>query len=358
MDAENINPRILLVDDDERNLRILELILEDEFELSMASTGEQALERVSTFRPDIVLLDIMMPGITGIEACKEIKSSPEHKNIKIILLSGMSMTEDRIAGYEAGADDYLTKPFNDEELLAKVRVYAKLKFSEEINRLKTDFLSLITHETSTPLNTIIGYATLMAGDEMDEEKKSWLDDIKSSASMLHNKIERILMLSSLMSTDSIGKSEISLSELFMVSVDNLGFDEEKNSHIDIQIDENEVIFCDQILFQKALTSLLDNSIRHTPDESRTICRCSYASNEYLEISIEDQGPGIEETRLVDMFEAFNIPDLLNHGQGLALSMSLCRQIVTLHGGTISASNGEEGGLRILIKIPYEPTGSA
>ena len=95
MMADTTPAKILLVDDDERNLRILELILEDDFELDMASTGEAALEKLDRVKPDIILLDIMMPGISGIDVCKQVKSSEKHKNIKIILLSGMAQVEDR-----------------------------------------------------------------------------------------------------------------------------------------------------------------------------------------------------------------------------------------------------------------------
>lgn len=353
MPVDNKSTRILLVDDDERNLRILELILEDEFELLKASTGEEALECLAAFKPDIILLDIMMPGISGIDVCKQVKSSPEYKNIKIILLSGMALAEDRISGYEAGADDYLTKPFDDAELLAKVRVYAKLKFAEEINDLKTNFLSLITHETSTPLNTIIGYASLLSNEEQDSEKQEWLLDIKTSAMNLHSKIENILLLSRLMSTTKVEKYNVPLAELFALAIESLDFDDEIRSRINIVMDEHEVVYCDQILFQRLLTALLDNSIRHTGSESCTTCTCSHYPDKSIEITISDEGKGIDDARLSALFDPFNVPDILSHGEGLSISLAICQQIVRLHGGEISASNNNDHGLAIAIKIPYE-----
>lgn len=349
---ENKTTRLLLVDDDERNLRILELILEDEFHISMAGSGEQALESVRVLKPDIILLDIMMPGISGIEVCKEIKSSAEYKDIKVILLSGKAMTEDRVAGYEVGADDYLAKPFNDEELIAKVRVYAKLKSSEQVNQLKTNFLSLITHETSTPLNTIIGYASLLEGEEHDEEKREFIQDIKSSALHLHKKIGKILQLSTLMCAEPVEKHDVHLAELIMLSMDDLDVELDAESRIDIDIQDECVVCCDQLLLQQVISMLLDNSIRHTPENSRTRCSCGNDSEGYLEISVTDQGNGIDVAALAHLFEPFEVPDILSHREGLSISLTLCQRIINLHGGYINAVNLVEGGFRATISIPY------
>lgn len=349
---DNKTTRLLLVDDDERNLRILELILGDEFHLSMAATGEEALECVRLSKPDIILLDIMMPGISGIDVCKEIKLSDEHKDIKVILLSGMAMTEDRVAGYEVGADDYLTKPFNDEELIAKVRVYAKLKSSEEINQLKTNFLSLITHETSTPLNTIIGYASLLEGEEKDDEKKEFIHDIKYSALHLHKKIGKILQLSTLMSTQAVEKHDIPLAELIMLSIDDLDTTLDAESRIDIDVNDECIAHCDQLLLQQVFSMLLDNSLRHTPECSRTSCRCSNDEKDYLEIIIVDQGNGVGESAFAHLFEPFEVTDILSHREGLSISLALCQRIINLHGGGVKAGNEPGGGFRVSIKIPY------
>ncbi|MEE8113892.1 MAG: response regulator [Nitrososphaerales archaeon] len=115
--------RILLVDDNPTNLAILEEMLGDEYRWEAATSGEEALEIAPDFQPDLILLDVMMPGINGYETCRRIRANPALRNVKIVMVSAKALVSERLEGYDAGADDYLTKPFDEEELLAKVRVY-------------------------------------------------------------------------------------------------------------------------------------------------------------------------------------------------------------------------------------------
>ncbi|MFQ5413836.1 MAG: HD domain-containing phosphohydrolase [Phycisphaerae bacterium] len=119
--------RVLIVDDDALNVEILEEILGDMYETASADSGEACLDRMCDFGPDVVLLDIMMPGIDGYETCRRIKAAPEGTLTQVILVSAKASTQERLEGYDAGADDYLAKPFDQEELLAKVRVQFRLR---------------------------------------------------------------------------------------------------------------------------------------------------------------------------------------------------------------------------------------
>jgi diguanylate cyclase (GGDEF)-like protein len=124
-------PRILIVDDNETNLDILEELLGDDYELSRATSGEECLEVADKCLPDLVLLDIMMPGIDGYETCRRLRATRNLEHTKVIMLSAKTRLDERLAGYEAGGDDYLPKPFDSDELLSKVRVFLRLKTAEE-----------------------------------------------------------------------------------------------------------------------------------------------------------------------------------------------------------------------------------
>jgi len=124
-------PKVMIVDDDPQNSQFIEEILSDDYELSIASTGEEALCKIDQTNPDIILLDVMMPGINGYEVCKEIRSKKNHSNVKIILVTARAMLEEKLKGYDAGADDYITKPFQYEELEAKVKVFCRLSNEEK-----------------------------------------------------------------------------------------------------------------------------------------------------------------------------------------------------------------------------------
>ena len=112
--------KILIVDDEPRNLRILEKILGKQYQLAKAVDGEQALQQVDVFKPELILLDGMMPGITGLEVCKQLKTDELHRHIKIIFVTGRASKMEKKAGLEVGADDYVIKPFEKKELLAAI----------------------------------------------------------------------------------------------------------------------------------------------------------------------------------------------------------------------------------------------
>ena len=116
--------KILAVDDDPINIEMLQEILES-YEVIVARSGEQAVEAARSHRPDLVLMDVNMPGMDGYEACRRIRQEPSTSDAKVILVSAKAMTSERVAGYEAGAHDYITKPFEEDELLAKVRVWTE-----------------------------------------------------------------------------------------------------------------------------------------------------------------------------------------------------------------------------------------
>ena len=145
-----INRKILIVDDVPMNLEILEELLEDEFHLKSASSGEEALKVAPEYRPDLVLLDIMMPGIDGLDTCRRMRENSILKQTKIIMVSAKALVSERLEGYEVGADDYITKPFNKHEFMAKIKVYLRLVRVEENDRLKNELLDMLCNETGNP----------------------------------------------------------------------------------------------------------------------------------------------------------------------------------------------------------------
>lgn len=144
--------KILIVDDDSANLSIISDFLKDYYVVKTARNGEDALNMVELYRPDLVLLDIMMPGIDGYEVCRRIRANPKLADMKIIFLSAKEVLEDRLQGYKVGANDYITKPFSEEELLAKVKVFLKLKLEEEIESLNKILSSNDQSEVAKKIN--------------------------------------------------------------------------------------------------------------------------------------------------------------------------------------------------------------
>jgi two-component system sensor histidine kinase/response regulator len=138
-----VQGKILTVDDDPNNITIIEELLDDNYELKTATSGEEALEIAQQFRPDIILLDIMMPGMNGYEVCRKLREHCTSEYTKIIMVSARAMVSERLEGYKSGADDYITKPFDGDELLAKIKLYMELKPAEEMNHINCEIATSI-----------------------------------------------------------------------------------------------------------------------------------------------------------------------------------------------------------------------
>ncbi len=348
--------KVLLVDDDARNIRILEEVLSDDFILEKAVDGDSALECVSSFSPDIILLDVMMPGIDGLEVCRRIRKHDDFHYMKIILVSGKARLEERLEGYAAGADDYVTKPFDHMELLAKVNVYAKLKTIEEVDRLKTDFLSLISHETGTPLNAIIGFSNLLLYEgTLNDDQKDMVSEILEAGEYLHEKVSRILLLSTLRKTEDYSRTEVFSSDLVDTALQEM---KDAITAKDIKIVKPQVdgfkIHGNYELLQKSLVFLLENAIKLSPEGS-TVAFRQYISEDkkHYAIQLKDSGPGIDEKFSDMLFQEFRVANINQHGNGLGISLALTKLIVEMHGGRVCAENDSGQGATFTITFPAE-----
>jgi DNA-binding response OmpR family regulator len=121
-----IKKKVLAVDDNDLNLEIIKEILDDQYDLKIVKTGKEALKFAVDFQPDVVLLDIMLPGMDGYEVCQRLRANPVLKYTRIIMVSAKAMTSERIEGYQAGANVYIAKPFSENELLTKIRQQIRL----------------------------------------------------------------------------------------------------------------------------------------------------------------------------------------------------------------------------------------
>ncbi len=346
--------KILAVDDDVIDIKVVEKLLGEEYELKTASTGEEALEVAADFHPDIILLDNMLPGIDGGQVCQQIRADSALRHTKIIMVSGRSMVSERVEAYEAGADDYVTKPFDKDELLAKIRVYLRLKSVEEVDQFKTNVLTLLGHEARTPLNSLIVSAEMLMSEEnIDaEEQKMFAELVYKGAKRLQYFVEKAMMLSSLKS----GKRQFNMIPAELCEVVREAIGEvaakaaERNVRIEEQFEASPTVCLDKHEIKRVVTSILDNAVRFSPSDENVMV-CVFSDNEDVCLSVSDQGEGIDPDYLPYVFEELSDPDVAHHSEGHGLCLAIARQVILQHNGTISAESTKGSGATFTVRLP-------
>lgn len=370
MDQVENKRKILAVDDEPRNLKILQLSLGNQWEIKSAVSGEEALAILKTFIPDVVLLDIMMPGIDGYEVCRQIRSNAELSLTKVILISGKAMIEERLKGYDVGADDYITKPFIPEELLAKVKVFIRLTDVErqlkifnssleeqvedrtrELTAAESKLINSkrmcalgemaggIAHEINTPLAALLLRSEFMEdcieeGTVTNEIVAKYVTDMKK----ISQKIAKIIQGLRTFSRDgSSDPSEVvSLKSLLE---DTLEFCQAKISNNGITLKLPEVadtlqISCRSTQLSQVLVNLLNNAydvVVASPIKEIEI-KCQ-DNQDTIKISVIDSGPGVPTEIANKIMQPFFTTKDVGKGTGLGLSIS--KGIIESHGGTLS-----------------------
>lgn len=361
--------KVLIVDDEPRNQRILAEILEGVADFRLAANGEEALALVATYRPDLVLLDIMMPGIDGYQVCTKIKGDPEDGLIKVILVSGKAMIEERLKGYEVQADDYITKPFVPEELLAKVKVFLRLaqveldlgafnrtleaKVDERTAMLLATEAKLLTtakmsalgemaggiaHEINTPLGTISLVAEQLQ-DLLEEEPI----DRKNVSRMLDVIGKTVRRISGIIKGLRTFSRDGSLDPFEAVSVsrivqDTLALCHErlKNSGVQVRIgpiSDDRTVQCRFVQISQVLLNLVSNACDAiAPLPEKWIEITAVSENGRVLISVMDSGSGIPKEVHAKLFQPFFTTKAIGKGTGLGLSIS--KGIMNAHQGDL------------------------
>ena len=353
--------KILIVDDNEVNVDILKELFGKEYDIAIAANGKQAIEVASTYYPDVILLDIMMPEMDGYQACKLIRQNPELKYTKIIMVSAKTSLAERLQGYKSGADDYVTKPFDTQELSAKVKVYLKLKAAEQLDSMKSELTMSVTHELRTPLCIIKNViSNIKAGFTKIKDPKlaQQLETINDNTNRLAKIISNFLDVSKI----DAGKMELELSEFPIQNVitsvlENLKtLADPKNITLKSQMPDQAVnITADRDKITHLITDLVDNSIKYMDREEGIINISLMDTDDELIIEVQDTGPGIEQSALQKIFDKFvQVQRNVGPGEhGTGLGLAIVKGIVELHGGRIWAESIPASGATFCFTLPKQ-----
>ncbi len=373
--------KILIVDDVSKNIQILGNILsQEQFQIAYAQDGQQALDICKVQDFDLILLDIMMPKMDGYEVCEKLKKNPATSEIPIIFLTARADMDSIIKGFELGGQDYITKPFNASELLARVNNHLTIKRQRErlklmnnhleelvkdrtleletanhqlnvLDQAKSNFLSLISHEIRTPLNGVIGLTELLDQTNIDDDQKEYISYLKEVSSRLVKFSDTAILITTL-------KINKNLPEILPVSVnllvnDSIAEFKVCNNNSSMQIINNLpvetlLIKADSDLIRMCFNIIIDNSAKFAGNDPKI--EISGITNEGITtLTFRDNGPGFSDNALSNLFELFSAGDIM-HSEGTGLGLATAKLILDAHEGSISVKNTEDHGAEVTIKI--------
>jgi signal transduction histidine kinase len=369
-------PNILVVDDVPANLKLLDDILKSEgYKTRPVLSGELALRAAEKEKPDLVLLDIMMPDIDGFEVCRRLKENPDLKDIPVIFISAIGETANVVTAFNYGGVDYINKPFQAEEVIARVKTHLKLRFQsqellelnerlkqqtkelEELNATKDKFFTIIAHDLKSPFNSIMGFSEML----VEQVRDKTYDGIEQYANIILDSSQRALdLLMNLMdwARSQTGKMEFipEYFELvnFIKDITSLFEDIAGQKSIIIKKDLplNAPVFADHAMISTVIRNLISNAIKFTkPGGEITIS--AIEKPDQLIIMVKDSGIGISNDRIEKLFrldETYSTPGTKDE-KGTGLGLILCKEFIEKHGGKIWVESTPGEGSIFIFTIP-------
>lgn len=354
--------KILIVDD---NLDTVELLTKrfrvDGYETSAAYDGEEALLKVREYQPNLIVLDIMMPKIDGLEVCRQLKDDDTTKHIPILMLTAKSEVSEKVKGLDTGADGYLTKPFDYSELAARVRSLLAQKDASVQQAQKEKLAALdqvvdeVSHEVRNPLVTIGGFTRrILKNISEDDPNRKYLDIILKNVGFLEKMVDQLVTLKSVIVSCSKTANINEVVKLAIACHDQKI--KEKMIMVTTRFMENPpLIPADYENLTTAIANIIENSIEAMEDSPlKKLSITTGVDQEYFKIEITDSGHGISPEDLKNIYNPFFTSK--TYGPGLGLTFAL--KTIQSHGGTISVQSnigkGTSSTLRLPCKISVPP----
>ena len=359
-------PKILIVEDDTdvRN-NLYDLLEAENFIVKTANNGLEAIEVLKDYLPDLVICDVMMPGMSGHEFLAEISKNVIYASIPFIFLTAKADPMDHREGMNLGADDYLTKPFTRENILTSINTRLgktnkiEQKYEEQFDDLRNNIAVSLPHELRTPLTGIMGFSEYLLDNletTSQEEFREYLTYIYDSGKRLNRLVENYIAFTELklkqLNKDNGMKlitKQISVLENLVQISQNTAFEYERGDDLDLQIEDIEIRISEKD-FEKICSEIIDNAFRFSKPGQK-VHLSAKKKGDKLEIIIRDHGIGIDQVNLQRLGGFVQIARNKNEQQGAGLGLTIARQLISLLGGTFSIESKEKFGTTVTISIP-------
>jgi signal transduction histidine kinase len=365
---------LLIVDDDSQSRKLLEGYLKPEgYRVRSASSGQEALRMAEERAPDVALVDVMMPGMTGLELCQALKGSPATRLTQVMLVTALDGTDDRVEGLDTGADDYVSKPVQRDEFLAKVRALIRARrLLEELDtarqelemrnrelELKKTLAQTLVHDMKNPLTAVSGNLELLSICK-EEKRKTILERARGSLARINKMVMDLIDVECLEDGGyAPDMREVDFTELVREAAGDLQAAGEQNRvevRLELEIDPCPVE-ADAVMLRRILDNLVANAVSHSPEGASVSVTVSRRP-EGIHLGVRDDGPGVPEEHRESVFDKYARLDLKQAGitRNRGLGLTFCRLAVEAHGGTIWVGDAPGGGALFEFILP-ECTGT-
>jgi len=381
MKSPEAPPSILVVDDTVENLRLLSRLLSVHgYEIRPVTNGRAALQAVDHDPPDAILLDLNMPDMNGYEVCEALKQREHLRDIPVIFLTAMVGTQDKVKAFEVGGVDYITKPFQVEEVLARVRTHVALRRARTeladsyarlraMSALRDDLFHMIVHDMRSPLTVLVGSLEVLrlevaealgcdpdrlSGGVADE----WRAAMRSTqllACMANNLLDVSRLEAGMMPVERAPHDLVPIAESVRADLVNL----ERERPLELVASGALTASCDVGLVRRVIENLVNNAIKHSPPRGRVRIVLTHAAPVTARVAVHDEGPGVPpEAReaIFDKYRSLGTRRQAYHSAGLGLAF--CRLAVEAHGGAIGVDSSDKGGSVFWFELPTEAQASS
>ncbi len=371
---EPVKQTILVVDDTPDNITLLSSLLKGQYRLKVATSGEKALEIAESGEPDLILLDIMMPGMDGYEVCRRLKADARMREMPVIFLSALNETMDKVKAFSMGGVDYITKPFEPDEVKARVATHLKVRQFEvalerqnqqlqesyaklrELESLRNSLTHMLVHDMRTPLTSINGYLQML---EMYERESLSTDGQEFLTIAIASTEHLIEMVSSILDVSKMEAGEMKLhieewdltgtAREMLTKLDSLK--EERLLTVEAP-DDPVVIAADHHLITRVIQNLLGNALKFTRADG-TIAIVLEPRADAIRVAVRDNGPGIPPEYREKIFEKFGQVEARAQQQkySTGIGLTFCKYAIDLHAGAIGVDSELDHGSTFWFVLP-------
>lgn len=362
-------PSVIVVDDNTNNLHVLANILRNNgLKVATVKDGFKALKFIKQKKPDLILLDIMMPEMDGYEVCKRLKNDSDTVEIPIIFITALNNTEDKIKAFEHGCVDYIAKPFRKKEVYARVIAHLNLRQAQKqlkiannklriSNATKNKLFSIIAHDLRGPMSSLAGMLEMVAINPAfldNADRLEILNEMKLSAQNTYHLLENLLSWAKSQQEYIRFQPQIFYLNPMLKKIMRLFYSVAKQKNISMcsKVSDHLRVFADIDLMMTVFRNLISNALKFTGDSGKvTISAKPYGS--FVEITLSDTGVGISENLQHKLFRKDEM--LSTYGtrneKGSGLGLLLCKEFIEKNGGHLRIESQLEQGSRFIFSIP-------